>query len=74
MLERTIDLMPPGQETLALLISFDMSGEGPKFGQGKQVMGILQGHYPERLGRAVVINSIGTFWDAVWVAGDMLML
>ena len=50
--------MPPGQETLTLLISFEMSGDGPKLGQGKQVMGILQGHYPERLGRAVVTNSM----------------
>ena len=58
MLERTIDIMPPGQETLALLISFEMSGDGPKLGQGKQVMSILQGHYPERLGRAVVTNSM----------------
>ena len=58
MLERTIDLMPPGQETLTLLISFEMSGDGPKLGQGKQVMSILQGHYPERLGRAVVTNSM----------------
>ena len=61
MLERTIDIMPPGQETLTLLISFEMSGDGPKLGQGKQVMSILQGHYPERLGRAVVTNSTSIF-------------
>ncbi|KAL8712076.1 MAG: hypothetical protein Q9220_003509 [cf. Caloplaca sp. 1 TL-2023] len=60
MLERTIDLMPPGQETLSLLINFDKKtggGERPPLWQGKQVLNILQSHYPERLGRALVINS-----------------
>lgn len=59
MLERTIDLMPAGQETLALLINFDkkMGGDRPPLWQGKQVLNILQSHYPERLGRSLVINS-----------------
>lgn len=59
MLERTIDLMPPGQEMLALLINFDkkMGGDRPPLWQGKMVLNILQSHYPERLGRALVINS-----------------
>jgi CRAL/TRIO domain/CRAL/TRIO, N-terminal domain len=56
MLERVIDLMGPGQETLALLINFadTRSGQGASVGQGKQVMNILQSHYPERLGRALI--------------------
>ena len=59
MLERTIDLMPAGQENLSLIINFDkkLGGERPPLWQGKQVLNILQSHYPERLGRALVINS-----------------
>ena len=59
MLEREIDLMVPGQETLALLINFadTKSGQGASLGQGKQTLNILQNHYPERLGRALVTNS-----------------
>lgn len=58
MLERVIDLMIPGQDTLSLLINFkDTGGSGPSVAQGRQTLAILQGHYPERLGRALVINS-----------------
>lgn len=58
MLERSIDLMPPGQETLALLINFaeTRAGQGATVGQGRQTLHILQNHYPERLGRALVSN------------------
>lgn len=56
MLERVIDMMDPGQETMALLINFKnaTSGGSPSVGQGRQTLTILQGHYPERLGRACV--------------------
>ena len=59
MLEREIDLMVPGQETLALLINFadTKSGQGASVGQGRQTLNILQNHYPERLGRALVTNG-----------------
>lgn len=59
MLEREIDLMVPGQETLALLINFaeTKSGQGASIGQGRQTLNILQNHYPERLGRALVMNG-----------------
>lgn len=59
MLERVIDLMLPGQETLALLINFadTKSGQGASVGQGRQTLYILQNHYPERLGRALVTNG-----------------
>ncbi|KAL8736555.1 MAG: hypothetical protein Q9181_002383 [Wetmoreana brouardii] len=64
MLERTLDLMPAGQEMLALLINFDkkMGGDRPPLWQGKQVLNILQSHYPERLGRALVINIPWVVW------------
>ncbi|KAF2429778.1 CRAL/TRIO domain-containing protein [Tothia fuscella] len=59
MLERVIDIMVPGQESVALLINFKDTGggsgaAGPSVGQGKQTLNILQGHYPERLGRALI--------------------
>ena len=58
MLERAVDLMPPGQETLALKIDFAgaTSGKTPTLSTGKQVLNILQNHYPERLGRAINLS------------------
>ncbi|KMP08876.1 hypothetical protein DIZ76_016622 [Coccidioides immitis] len=58
MLERVIDLMGPDQESLALLVNFKQtrSGQNATIGQGRQTLHILQNHYPERLGRALVIN------------------
>jgi hypothetical protein len=58
MLERTLDISPPGQETLALLIDFRNSSAGsqPSIGTGRQVLNILQNHYPERLGRALITH------------------
>jgi hypothetical protein len=58
MLERVVDFMGPGQDTLALLIDFSASTKtsNPSVTQGRQVLNILQSHYPERLGRALVVN------------------
>lgn len=60
MLERLLTLMPPGQETLALLINFKSSSgrsnTAPPLWLAKEVLNILQMHYPERLGRALIIN------------------
>ena len=57
-LERDIDMMPPGQESLTLLINFaeTQKGQGASIGQGRQTLNILQNHYPERMGRALVMN------------------
>ena len=62
MLERTLDIAPPGQESLALLIDFRNSSAGsqPSIGTARQVMSILQGHYPERLGRALITHCEST--------------
>lgn len=61
MLERVIDIMKPGQETLALLINFksskSRSNTSPPLSQGREVLNILQTHYPERLGKALIING-----------------
>ncbi|KKZ60944.1 hypothetical protein EMCG_04417 [[Emmonsia] crescens] len=58
MLERVVDLMGPDQESLALLVNFSdtRSGQNATIGQGRQTLSILQNHYPERLGRALVVN------------------
>ncbi|RAO69693.1 uncharacterized protein BHQ10_005705 [Talaromyces amestolkiae] len=64
MLERVIDLMPAGQENLALVVNFNetKSGQNATIGQAKQTLDILQNHYPERLGRALVINVPWIIW------------
>ena len=64
MLERCIDLTPPGQETLAILVDFKQSrkGENPSVAQGRQTLSILQNHYPERLGNACVKNVPWIVW------------
>lgn len=62
MLERVIDFMPLGQDSLALLIDFKASPAGtvsnkiPPVNIGRQVLNILQTHYPERLGKALLTN------------------
>lgn len=59
MLEKVIDLMPAGQENLALVVNFNetKSGQNATISQAKQTLDILQNYYPERLGRALVING-----------------
>lgn len=61
MLERVIDMMVPGQESICLLINFksskSRSNTSPPFAIAREVLNILQTHYPERLGRAALINS-----------------
>lgn len=63
MVERVLDLMPPHQETLTLLINFkpgkNRGNTAPGINIGRECLHILQMHYPERLGRALIIN--GTF-------------
>ncbi|OTB05870.1 hypothetical protein M426DRAFT_319558 [Hypoxylon sp. CI-4A] len=66
MLERVIELMPAQQETLSLLINFksgkNRTNTAPGIGQGREVLNILQTHYPERLGRAMIINVPWVVW------------
>jgi hypothetical protein len=61
MLERVIDMGLPGQESLSLMINFKPSKTrkftAPSVGTGKEVLNILQTHYPERLGKALIVNS-----------------
>ncbi|GMM38767.1 phosphatidylinositol transporter [Saccharomycopsis crataegensis] len=69
MLESVINYMPPGQDSLALLIDFKAhkvpGGKGskiPPVGTGREVLHILQQHYPERLGRAYLVNIPTLAW------------
>ncbi|CEP63194.1 phosphatidylinositol transporter LALA0_S07e04588g [Lachancea lanzarotensis] len=71
MLERVIDFMPAGQDSLALLIDFKDHQDVPKvagnskippIGVGKEVLHILQTHYPERLGKALLTNIPWLAW------------
>lgn len=70
MLDRTIDMMPPGQESACLLISFKNSASGnvPSVNQARAVLNILQNHSPERLGKALISDSpwyVGTFFKLI---------
>ncbi|KAK3328289.1 CRAL-TRIO domain-containing protein [Cercophora scortea] len=71
MLERVIDLMPAQVETLSLLINFKQSKSrsytAPGIGMAREVLHILQCHYPERLGRALIIN-------VPWIVNGFLKL
>ena len=57
-LENAIALMPPGVENWVLLINYAKSSNSttPSIATGRQVSGIFQNHYPERLGKALMIN------------------
>lgn len=64
-LEKCIDFMPSGQDSLALLIDFKQHPEIsanvetskiPPISVGREVLHILQTHYPERLGKALLTN------------------
>ncbi|KAI0201127.1 CRAL-TRIO domain-containing protein [Astrocystis sublimbata] len=66
MLERVIDLIPAEQEKICLLIDFKTgtkrTNTAPGIGQGREVLSILQSHYPERLGRALIVNVPWVVW------------
>ncbi|PSK43076.1 CRAL-TRIO domain-containing protein isoform B [Elsinoe australis] len=70
MLDRTLDMLPPGQETSCLLINFKgaSSGAVPTVGQAKAVLNILQNHNPERLGKALISDLpwyVSTFFKLI---------
>jgi len=58
MLDRTVDMMPPGVESACLLINFKgaTSGAVPTKAQATSVLTILQTHSPERLGKALIFE------------------
>ncbi|KAI0264451.1 CRAL-TRIO domain-containing protein [Gloeopeniophorella convolvens] len=56
LLERALDLAGPGVESIVLMINFADKAKNPSLGTAKQVLNILQTHYPERLGAALILN------------------
>lgn len=58
MIERMIDIMPPYEESLTIMVNFKntKASQNASIKQGKETISIVQNHYPERLGRALVIN------------------
>ncbi|KIV99448.1 hypothetical protein, variant [Verruconis gallopava] len=70
MLQRVIDILPPGQESVALLINYKdtSNSKNPPMSQSRQVLSILQTHYPERLGRALISDLpwyVTTFYKLI---------
>ncbi|KAK0719633.1 hypothetical protein B0H67DRAFT_484476 [Lasiosphaeris hirsuta] len=61
MLERVIEMMPAQVETLSLMIDYKpsktRSNTNPGIAMAREVLNILQNHYPERLGKALIINT-----------------
>ena len=56
--ERAKDLMPPGQESLMILVDYKSTTlrTNPSISVARKVLAILQHHYVESLGRALVVN------------------
>ncbi|KAI0830867.1 CRAL-TRIO domain-containing protein [Trametes gibbosa] len=57
-LERAKDLMPPGQESVTIIIDYKSTTlrSSPSVSVGRKVVHLLQNHYVETLGRGVIIN------------------
>lgn len=56
--ERAKDLMPPGQESLVILVDYKSTTirTNPSISIASKVLSILQQHYVETLGRAIIVN------------------
>ncbi|KAH0833218.1 CRAL TRIO domain-containing protein [Lanmaoa asiatica] len=52
--ERAIELMGSGVETVALMVDYADKAKSPSFSTARQVLNVLQTHYPERLGAAII--------------------
>ncbi|KAL0951989.1 hypothetical protein HGRIS_008642 [Hohenbuehelia grisea] len=57
-LERAKDLMPPGQESVVIIVDYKSTTlrTNPSINVARKVLHILQAHYVETLGRAIVVN------------------
>lgn len=62
MVERVVDIMPPGVEQLSLMINFKTTKQRQNtsvpISTAREVLHVLQNHYPERLGKALIINGM----------------
>jgi predicted Ser/Thr protein kinase len=50
--------MPPNVETVMIIVDYASatSQSNPSISTARQVLNILQNHYVERMGRAIVVN------------------
>lgn len=69
-LERAIDFAPPGVETVTIVVDYASatSQSNPSIGTARQALNILQNHYVERMGRAIVVNMpwwVNAFMSAI---------
>lgn len=69
-LERAIDLLPPYQSKLTLVIDFKHSSQAqnPNMSTSIRVLSILQNHYVERLGLGLALNPpwyLNAFWASL---------
>ncbi|EGG10832.1 uncharacterized protein MELLADRAFT_76808 [Melampsora larici-populina 98AG31] len=64
LIDRAIDLMPLGVESVLLMIDLSGPQESPALKQQREFVNILSAHYCERLGQALVLNMPKLF---VWV-------
>jgi len=57
-IERAIDLMPPDQDSMACLVDYNSTtlSTTPSISNARKFLTIVQQHYVERLGRAIVVN------------------
>ncbi|KAG9126781.1 hypothetical protein FRC07_002017 [Ceratobasidium sp. 392] len=57
-LERAIDFMPPNQDSMVIIVDYKSTTlkTNPSIGVARKVLNVLQQHYVERLGRAIVVN------------------
>ncbi|CDZ97252.1 Phosphatidylinositol transfer protein PDR16 and related proteins [Phaffia rhodozyma] len=55
-MERSIDLMPPGIEKQVLLVNFAGGMSPPPIATVRGWISMLSHHYPERMGKAIAIN------------------
>ena len=56
--ERAKDLMPPGQETLVIFVDYKSTTlrTNPSISVAAKALNLLQQHYVETLGRAIIVN------------------
>ncbi|KAL5494780.1 hypothetical protein ACEPAI_242 [Sanghuangporus weigelae] len=60
-LERAKDMQPSGVESITIIVDYKSTTlrTNPSIGTARKVLHILQGHYPETLGRGLVVNMPG---------------
>lgn len=65
----SLDFCPENQDKLCLLIDYSTATTQtqPSFATQKSVLNILQNHYPERLGKAIVCNVPVSYFESEFI-------